>query len=584
MLVQLQPGRLSACSLKAERGAFTLQLSLIQETATVLEPEQHSPAVGQNALRPYQRRILDEALSLIGLGQSPLIEMATGTGKTRLAAELVRGLPKMRVLWLAERREWLNQAALALSGLGEALGWEVPGRYSSRERIVLASKDTIRQPDRLERLKDYRPFDLVVIDEAHHAQARTYQDCLRPYPNALRCGLTATPDRFDRQALGSFTAATTPYGIVPAIADSWLVRPLAKRVKVTSVDLSGIGYRAGDFAVNELDNLFAGEESIHGCVRGILENVQVRPTLVFCPGISSAVRTAEVLDRYSGRPVSRVVTGQSSPDARADAFKCFGQSYQFLVNVAVATEGTDLPDAACIAMLRPTHSRPLFVQMLGRGLRPATGITGESPAQRQVWIANSTKPDCLVLDFVGVTGRHSVVTVADIAGTGSASAAKLVGGRIDSGQGTSGLPEGTVDVFAAVRAEEEKETAAKEAKARRRQREKEKREAITGRVELEVTETALIGLGAIPVQGQELSSMPISPGQAQELTRLGISIGDGPRTAAYARKLILDRREQLGLASERQAAFLGKYGPVSPELTKTEARRQTWKLLKRWKR
>jgi hypothetical protein len=171
-----------------------------------------------------------------------------------------------------------------------------------------------------------------------------------------------------------------------------------------------------------------------------------------------------------------------------------------------------------------------------------------------------------------------VVTVADIAGTSQA-AAKLVGNRIDTeaGQDTA------LDVFEAVRAEEEKETAAKEAKARRRQREKEKREAITGRVELEITDAALIGLGGVG-ETVQLYAMPISPVQAQELTRLGISIGDGPRTAAHARKLILDRREQLGLASERQAAFLGKYGPVSPELTKTEARRQTWKLLKRWKR
>ncbi len=554
-----------------------MQLSLIQEEEEQRPLTDKAALPNRNDLRPYQRRILDEALSLIGLGKSPLIEMATGTGKTRLAAELVRGLPKLRVLWLAERREWLSQAAQALSGLGEDLGWEVPGRYSSRERIVLASKDTIRQPDRLERLRDYRPFDLIITDEAHHAAARTYTVVRQAYPGAVLVGLSATPDRFDKRGLDMFTARTTPYGIVQAVADAWLVRPLAKRVKVMSVDLSGIGYRAGDFAVNELDNLFAGEESIHGCVRGILENVQSRPTLVFCPGISSANRTAEVLDRYSGRPVSRVVTGQSSPDFRADAFKHFGQGYQFLVNVAVATEGTDLPSAACIAMLRPTHSRPLFVQMLGRGLRPQPGITGDSPDARREWIRNSTKPDCLVLDFVGVTGRHSVVTVADIAGT-DPQAAKLVGASIGAGQSEA------IDVFSAIQEQESKETAAREAKARRRQREKEKREAITGRVELEVTDAALIGLGGVGTGLLQLQDMPVSPGQAQELTRLGISVGDGPRTAAYARKLILDRREQLGLMSEKQAAFLAKHGQGGPDTTKTEARKLTWKLLKRWRR
>jgi superfamily II DNA or RNA helicase len=554
------------------------QLSLIQDTEPTVS-EQHSPHVGQNALRPYQSRILDEALSLIGLGKSPLIEMATGTGKTRLAAELVRRLPQARTLWLAERREWLEQARGSLLYLDEPIGWEAPGRYSSNERIVLASKDTIRQPDRLERLRDFRPFDLIVTDEAHHSAARTYTVVRQTYPGAVLVGLSATPDRFDKRGLDMFSARTTPYGIVQAVGDAWLVRPMAKRCKVKSVDLSGIGYRAGDFAVNELDNLFAGEETIHGCVRGILENVQSRPTIVFCPGISSAHRTAEVLDRYSGRLVSRVVTGRSSPDFRTDAFKHFGKSYQFLVNVAVATEGTDLPDAACISFLRPTHSPALFRQMLGRGLRPALSMHVDSTREeREAILRDGPKPNCLVLDFVGVTGRHSVVTVADVFSTGPA--AKLVGNRIDTEADTGTA----IDVFEAIRTEEEKEQAAKEAKERRRQREKDKRQAITGKVTVEVTEAALIGLGSLSVRDDQLSMRPVSPGQAQELTRLGISIGDGPRTAAYARKLILDRREQLGLMSEKQAAFLLRHGQGGPETTKAQARGLTWKLLKRWKR
>ena len=183
------------------------------------EPELEAKA--KQSLRPYQERIVQEAISALGLGKSPLIEAATGTGKTRIGAEIVRRMAGHRFLWLAHRTELLRQGAGQLAAVtAEYVGSESPDVHSAGERIVVASKDTIRRPKRLERLQQGKPFDVIVIDEAHHAAASSYQEILDAFPNSLRVGLSATPDRFDSRKLHCFDTVTTPYRIVESIGDS----------------------------------------------------------------------------------------------------------------------------------------------------------------------------------------------------------------------------------------------------------------------------------------------------------------------------------------------------------------------------
>lgn len=555
-----------------------MQLSLLDKTQGT-DPTGPSTGSGMDsAIRPYQTRIVQEALSSTLLGKSTLIEMATGTGKTRVASELVKELPG-RVLWIAHRTELIWQATRSLhETTGEDIGQELPDIHSSRQRIVTASKDTIRQVKRLDRLSlNYEPFRFIVVDEAHHAVAKTYQDIFDAWPDAVRIGLTATPDRMDRNSLGRlFESCTTPYTIVQGVNDAWLVPVKAKRCRVQAVDLSSVGTVAGDFAQGELEAVMASEQTIHGCVSALLDRTGSRPTIVFCPGVDSAVRTVEVLHRYKGL-CARIVTGQTDPDQRRHAFQEFGKSYQFLVNVQVATEGTDLPAAACIAIMRPTKSRSLFVQMLGRGLRPQPGILGTGPDQRKGWIGSSAKPDCLVLDFVGVTGRHSVITVADVAGSitvESVRAVARVKTRIEAG-------EDTVDVFEAVQAEEAREVKAQAKRQERKAKAQAKREAITGTATVLVTDAQLIGLGGDPVR-LDWSNDVASPGQVDEIVRLGL-VPEKYLTKAMARATILARRTELDLATPKQTALLLKNKiEVSPGMTKKQAKVKIWKLMQRW--
>jgi superfamily II DNA or RNA helicase len=362
-------------------------------------------------LRDYQELVAGEALSYLSQRRSPLSVLATGGGKTRIAAHVVRHYTG-RVLWIAHRIELVKQGIEALEQqLGELVDSETVTSYSAHRRVVVASKDTIRTPRRLERLKNYGGFDLIVIDEAHHSSANSYWSILNAYPNALRYGLTATPGRLDKRPLAAFDCATTPFGMVELQERGWLVPIRAKRVKVETIDLSGVKTVAGDFNQSELDAIYKSEANLHAIAKAILDRMEAGPCLHFATSVDVAERQTEVLNRY--RPgVARFVSGKTPDEERRLAFAGLGKTHRVLVNVGVATEGTDLPATAIVSIGRPTKSTALFQQMLGRGLRPLSGIVdNHGTAQERLGaIARSIKPHCLVLDFVGTTGRHSIAT------------------------------------------------------------------------------------------------------------------------------------------------------------------------------
>lgn len=549
-----------------------MQLDFFQE-----QEEREKP---KRPLRPYQERILDEAVSAVQLGKSPLIEAATGTGKTRIGADLPKRLPGFRFIWIAHRTELIWQATRSLSEhLSEIVGHELPDMRSNGERVIVASKDTIRQPKRLERLQQGKPFDVIVIDEAHHAAASSYQAIIDAWPKAVRVGLSATPDRFDRAKLHCFDTATTPYRIVDAIGDAWLVPFLAKRVRVEAVDISSVGVRAGDFAAGELELVMKSEEALHGCAKGLLEYAGHRPTICFVAGVDQASRLCEILNRYR-QLCARFVTGATDPAVRQSLFRTFGSGYQFLINVAVATEGTDLPAAACIAMMRPTKSRGLYVQMLGRGGRPLPGLEGDDVGARADWIRSSGKPNCLVLDFVGNTGKHSVITPFDVA-TGDEVVARKAAKRYTEGE--------IVDVFEAIKIQEEREAPARERRRAKTAADAAKRSELAASVRLSITDTELIGLGTVNRldAADPWWTEAITPSQATECVRLGLAdqlTGKVP-TKGEARKLILDRRQVLGLATEKQVALIQRHRPdlVTPTLTKKQAKGIILTWLRKWK-
>jgi ATP-dependent helicase IRC3 len=506
-------------------------------------------------------------------------------GKTRIATEVVRRFSG-RVLWIAHRIELVQQAIESLTReLGEDVGVEAPDRYSSRERVVIASKDTVRTERRLDRLRSYKPFDLIVIDECHHSAAKSYLAVLNTFPKALRYGLTATPGRLDKRPLPCFDCQTEPYGIVPALSDGWLVPILARRVRIEAVDLSGVRTLAGDFNQGELDAIMRAEEASHGIAKAILDRLSAGPAISFVTSVDVAERQAEILNRYQ-LGIARFVSGKTPDQERRRTFAEFGKQYRVLVNVGVATEGTDLPSAAVIAMGRPTKSTALFQQMLGRGLRPLPGVAdaGWNAERRKELIRDSAKSHCLVLDFVGNTGKHTVATATDVIGVEqelSSAVRERVNAKIEAGQ--------EIDVAAAVAEELQRETEEKQRRAKRRERDSSRRQLLVGTVRLTEESAELIGLGASAEDDSERARSiwngPPTPGQVTELGRLGIAY-DGIQTAKEARDRIAMVRAARNLATPKQLDLIRKYRPkdATTHLTKSKARWLIGQIMKGWRR
>jgi superfamily II DNA or RNA helicase len=508
--------------------------------------------------RDYQLARIGQAVPLLRDGKNTMLEMATGVGKTWTGAGICKVLSGS-VLWTAHRIELVRQAREALDrACQEPIGMEMPGMTSNGERLVVASKDSVITDKRLARLKE-RKFDYIVIDEAHHAAASSYRKLTAAFPGAALLGLSATPYRFDRKNL-PFAASCDPYRLPQAMADGWLVPFLAKRVRIESIDVSGIDVVAGDLSVQQLRDLTLSEQNLTAVSQAIQANVGARPTIVYCVAVDVAERMAELL---GGRAVSQ----RTKPGDRRKAFDEFGKGYQFLCNVAVATEGTDLPAAACIAMYRITLSPGLFQQMLGRGARPEPGIKGETPNERLDWIRNSSKPDCLVLDFVGNAGRHPVCTVA-AAFTDDEEAAAGVSERLDRGE-----------VILAGDA-----TAEEEQKAQRKRVEAKERARLRVRITAEAEEIALIGLGGS--EWAEVADLTGAPTPKQMQTWRALGINGTPLSRKEARDGIVKARKSMNLASPDMVSFLLKHYPGMDveTVTQKQARALQMQKLRKWGR
>jgi len=369
------------------------------------------------SLRPYQRKAVGRIFECLAVNRSTLLVLATAGGKTTIFGEVAK-LWRGRVLVLAHREELLDQARKRLEVMcGEPVGLEQAEDWAGGQRIVVGSVPTLGtgKAYRRERFQA-RPFSLVIVDEAHHAPAKSYRKVLDTFPDAKVLGVTATPDRGDEQALGQiFESVAYKADYLELADDGWLVPVNAFTVELGQVDLRKVDARAGDFAIGALDKAMqAGHERV---VAKTLEMADGRKTIVFVPGVEGAHMLAATFNR-DGR-VAVVVDGKTPKDLRRDLLAQHARGeVQVLVNVGIATEGYDCPGVACVAIARPTKSRALYAQMAGRGARVLPDLVDhlETAGDRIAAIAGSGKPDLLLLDFVGQAGRHKLVSPIDILG------------------------------------------------------------------------------------------------------------------------------------------------------------------------
>jgi len=371
------------------------------------------------SLRPYQSQAIQSVIDYWSAGGgNPLVSMATGTGKSVVIAGLVKELetinPDIRIIMLVHSRELVAQNAQALlrnhPSANIGINSAGLGRRDRRQSVLFASIQSIFREDAY----SIGSRDVVMIDEAHltprkgDGMYRTFLATMRKAnPDMRVVGFTATPFRLDSGRLdqGSdrlFDDMVFDYGIRQGIDDGYL-SPLISKATARTLDVSGVAKRGGEFVESALQAAVDQDWITQEAVSEIVSMGENRRSwLVFCSGVKHA---EHVRDAMRARGVScEMVTGETPTGERDRILRDFKSgALRCLTNVSVLTTGFDAPATDLVAMLRPTLSCGLYLQMVGRATRLAP-----------------SKQDALILDFAGNVRRHGPVDAITVGNGGSA--------------------------------------------------------------------------------------------------------------------------------------------------------------------
>jgi DNA repair protein RadD len=337
-------------------------------------------------LRPFQL----DAIAESNRHNRPMIVAPTGSGKTVIAAEIIRRAENKFVLFLAHRRELIHQTRGHLADFGVKAGVILAGEPMDQTfRVQVASIQTLSSRC-MRGNADLPSADIVFIDEAHHCTARTYVKIIEAYPDVRIIGLTATPCRRDGRGLGStFNALVECPQIEELIELGFLVR--TKVFAPSTPDLKGVHTRHGDYVESELAARIDRPELVGDIVTHWHRLGERRKTVVFATSVAHSIHLKEEFVKSSVR--AEHIDGQTPKEERDEILKRLSSGdLELVTNCMVLTEGWDQPDVSWCVLARPTKSMGLYRQMAGRVIRPATG-----------------KTDAIILDHAGAVFMHGFI-------------------------------------------------------------------------------------------------------------------------------------------------------------------------------
>jgi len=345
----------------------------------------HQPSEAQVKYedRPYQTKCLDavERARKEGVTRQ-LIVMATGLGKTLTVGKLLARLGWPNTYGIMHREELLNQMAQTFRTLSPSLTLGIEKAESSAnlaaDKVILASVQTVgrKGSPRLAAVDPAWPR-VILLDESHHAPAASYLTVLdhfsvygeNPDRTKLLIGMTATPDRLDELGYDKiFDDVVFRYDLRDAISDGWLADVRAWRIE-SDLDLSSVKRSRTDFVEKDLAQAVAESKIDKTAAETWSERCRGKKNLFFCVDKAHAYRTAEAL-KLSGAK-AEVIVDDTPTEQRRTTIELFRRlnTIDAIVNVGVLTEGVDIPEIQNVHILRPTASRSLYCQMLGRGTR-----------------------------------------------------------------------------------------------------------------------------------------------------------------------------------------------------------------------
>ena len=349
-------------------------------TSTAAQPD----FTAISTLRPYQRALFEKLTARMAAQKPLLAYLPTGGGKTRVGAAVLEAAlaadPAARCLFVVNANVLVRQTQRALGELGFDVGLIAAcagERAATGARVQIAMVQTLNARDMLE--EGALDYDVVVIDEAHGAASKTYRQLFSALPARARVlGLSATPLRTKEDESLEDIFPNIEWGpyIADLIRDGHLVMP----VPFAPASKSGKGWTVD--LVNEEE-----EEAQRDAVKLWKEQADGRRTIAFCKNTEASMELVDAFGRAGVRAAH--VDGKTPELDRRQLLSALrAGDLQVLCNCDVLSEGFDEPLVGCVLLLRRMTAVRLYVQQVGRALRPARG-----------------KRDCIVLDIVGATAR-----------------------------------------------------------------------------------------------------------------------------------------------------------------------------------
>lgn len=349
--------------------------------------------MAQIVLRDYQLQLLADLRTALKRHKRVCAVMPTGAGKGQTIGAIARGAAGKgrRVLVLAHRAELIEQLSATVRAWGLESDLIAPGHQLQGQQVAVGSVQTV-----VRRLAQLPAPDLIIQDEAHHLVAgNVWGRIINAWPGAHLIGKTATPERLDGKGLGVeaggfFEALVLGPSAAWLVEQGWLARP--RVFSWPGARNSKLRRRMGEFDLEQAARAFGDRAAIGDAVSHYRRRLHPATAICFCCTIQHAEQLAGAFRSAGIR--SAAVSGSTPPEERRRLIAGLGTSeVEVLTSCMIISEGTDIPSVGGAILMRPTASLSLYLQMVGRALRPAPG-----------------KHEAVILDHVGNAHRHGLPT------------------------------------------------------------------------------------------------------------------------------------------------------------------------------